>query len=126
MEKIELLKLGGKVAFAGDGINDAPSLAAADVCFAMGALGSDAAIEAADAVICDDDPEKVPFAIALARFTQKLVVENLVFAIGLKLLILILSAFGLASLPLAIFADVGVLVIAILNSMRALRFQRKD
>ena len=126
VEKIELLKLGGKVAFAGDGINDAPSLAAADVSFAMGALGSDAAIEAADAVICDDDPEKVPFAIALARFTQKLVVENLVFAIGLKLLILILSAFGLASLPLAIFADVGVLVIAILNSMRALRFQRKD
>lgn len=123
--EIEMLKKKGAVVYAGDGINDAPSLAAADVSFAMGALGRDIAMEASDAVICDDDPEKVLFSVSLARFTLSLVIENLVFAIAVKLLVLILAAFGLTSLWLAIFADVGVLILAILNAMRALTFKAK-
>lgn len=125
VEKLEEFKKKGVVVYAGDGINDAPSLAAADISFAMGALGRDIAIEAADAVICDDDPEKVAFSIALSRFTVKRVIENLTFAISVKLLILILAAFGITSLWLAIFADVGVLILAILNAMRALAFKVK-
>ena len=120
---IAAYKSRGGVIFAGDGINDAPSMAAADVSFAMGALGSDIAIDAADAVICDDDPLKVPFAIALSRFTLRVVRQNLAFAIGIKLLVLVLSAFGYANLPLAIFADVGVLILAILNAMRGASFR---
>ncbi len=125
LEKITALKERGTVVFAGDGINDAPSMAAADVSFAMGALGSDAAIEAADAVICDDKPEKVAFAIMLSRFTMRLVKENLYGSIALKLAILLLSTLGYGNLWLAIFADVGLLILATLNAMRALTFQNR-
>lgn len=125
VEKLEEFKKKGRVVYAGDGINDAPTLAAADVSFAMGALGRDIAVEAADAVICDDDPEKVAFSIALSRFTLRIVIENLVFAISVKLLVLVLATLGFTSLPLAIFADVGVLILAILNAMRALTFKTK-
>ena len=124
VEKVEeLLKKKGekeKLAFVGDGINDAPVLSRADIGIAMGALGSDAAIEAADVVLMDDDPLKIAKAIKIARKCIRIVYENIFFAIGIKIICLILGALGIANMWTAIFADVGVMVIAVLNAIRAL------
>ena len=119
----ELLKKNtgkGKLAFVGDGINDAPVLSRADIGIAMGAMGSDAAIEAADIVLMDDDPLKISKAIRISRKCLRIVYENIWFAIGIKLICLILGAVGIANMWLAIFADVGVMIIAVLNAIRAL------
>lgn len=113
-----------RLAFVGDGINDAPVLSRSDVGIAMGAMGSSAAIEAADIVLMDDKPSKIPTAIRIARKTLRIVRQNIVFALGVKGIVLVLGALGLANMWIAVFADVGVSVIAILNAMRALRVSR--
>lgn len=118
---LEQQKGKGKLAFAGDGINDAPVLTRADIGIAMGSMGSDAAIEAADVVLMDDDVRKIAAVVRCARKTLTIVKQNIVFALGVKALVLILGAFGMANMWEAVFADVGVAVLAIMNSMRALK-----
>ena len=119
--QVERLLPQGTLAFVGDGINDAPVLTRADIGIAMGALGSDAAIEAADVVLMDDKPSKLADAVRIARRTLRIAKENIGFAIGVKVLVLLLAALGLTSMWMAIFADVGVTVLAVLNAMRALK-----
>jgi len=125
VEKLEKLQKEkspkGKIVFVGDGINDAPVLARADIGIAMGGVGSDAAIEAADIVIMTDEPSKIALAIKIAQKTKKIVMQNIVFALGVKAIILILAVFGVANMWEAVFGDVGVALIAVLNSMRAMK-----
>lgn len=120
VEQVESLLGAGKLAFVGDGINDAPVLTRADVGIAMGALGSDAAIESADIVLMDDKLSKLPLAMRIARRTMRIVRENIFFALGVKALILLLGALGLADMWIAMFGDVGVMVLAVLNAMRVM------
>lgn len=118
VNELEKLKKTNKVAFAGDGINDAPTLAGADVGIAMGGIGSDAAIEAADIVIMDDSLEKIPYLISFAKKTKSIVWQNIIFALSIKFLVMLLSLFDMGNMWIAVFADVGVSVIAILNAIR--------
>ena len=125
MDRVEALlgsqRKGEKLAFVGDGINDAPVLTRADIGIAMGSMGSDAAIEAADIVLMDDDPTKIASVVRIARKTLQIVKQNIAFALGVKAVVLAMGAFGVANMWEAVFADVGVSVIAIINAMRALR-----
>ena len=128
VEKVEELlrekRSGETLVFVGDGINDAPVLSRADIGIAMGALGSDAAIEAADVVLMDDNPLKIAKAVRIARKCMGIVRQNIVFALGVKFACLVLGALGIADMWLAVFADVGVMILAVLNAIRALRVSR--
>ena len=128
VEKVENLMKNksenGKLAFIGDGINDAPVLAISDIGIAMGGLGSDAAIEAADVVLMTDEPSRVVDAIKISKKTMTIVKQNIIFAISIKLIVLILSAIGISNMWQAVFADVGVSILAILNALRALYIRR--
>ena len=128
VERVETLlskkSQGAALAFVGDGINDAPVLSRADLGIAMGALGSDAAIEAADIVLMDDDPAKIALAMQISRKTLRIVHENIVFALAVKLVCLVLGAVGVVGMWWAIFADVGVMVLAVINATRALAVGR--
>lgn len=128
VERVEILdkqkSAKGKLIFVGDGINDAPVLARADIGIAMGGVGSDAAIEAADVVIMTDEPSKIVSAIKIAKRTKSIVMQNIVFALGVKIVILILGAFGIATMWEAVFGDVGVALIAVLNAMRAMKIEK--
>jgi Cd2+/Zn2+-exporting ATPase len=121
VKEVEKLLAQGTLAFVGDGINDAPVLTRSDIGIAMGALGSDAAIEAADVVLMDDKPSKIATAVRIARRTIRIAKENIGLAIGIKVLVLVLAVLGLATMWMAVFADVGVTVLAVLNAMRALK-----
>ena len=120
---LESKRPGESLAFVGDGINDAPVLTRADIGIAMGALGSDAAIEAADVVLMDDKPTGIAIAIRIARKTMRIVRQNIVFALAVKAIVLVLAALNCANMWLAVFADVGVSVIAILNAMRCMKIK---
>lgn len=126
VEKLESILKGGKTIFVGDGINDAPVLKSSTIGIAMGGLGSDAAIEASDIVLMNDDPLKIVDAFHMAKFTKKIVWQNIVFALSIKFFVLGLGAIGYASMKLAIFADVGVALLAILNALRVLRYKNKS
>jgi Cd2+/Zn2+-exporting ATPase len=125
VEKLELLfkekSAKGKIVFVGDGINDAPVLARADIGIAMGGVGSDAAIEAADVVIVTDEPSKIAVSIKIAKKTRTIVMQNIFFALGIKLILLVFIALGMGTMWEAVFGDVGVTVLAVLNSMRAIK-----
>ena len=124
VNKVESLKKEGFTAFVGDGINDAPVMKISDSGISMGITGSDAAIEAADVVLMDDKPSKIAEAIRISRRTIDIAMQNTVFAIGIKVMILVLVAIGLLgeyAMPIAVFGDVGVMILAVLNAMRALR-----
>ena len=124
VEELEKCMKDGKVIFVGDGINDSPVLARADVGIAMGGIGSDSAIEAADAVIMTDEPSKIVTAIKIARKTKKIVIENIILAMVVKLAAMTLGAFGIATIWEAVIADVGVTLVAVVNSIRALHTKR--
>ena len=130
IEKARIVRLlkesGNVVGYMGDGINDAPVLARADVGIAMGGLGSDAAIEAADVVIMNDEPSQIAKAIAISKKTSKIVWQNIIFALGVKVIVLVATAFGASNMWEAVFADVGVALIAVLNAMRAMRMKEEN
>ncbi|HBE79680.1 MAG TPA: heavy metal translocating P-type ATPase, partial [Firmicutes bacterium] len=130
VEKLELLAREkspkGKLVFVGDGINDAPVLARADIGVAMGGLGSDAAIEAADVVLMTDEPSKLAGAIKIAKRTRMIVTQNIYLALGVKGIVLLMGAAGIATMWEAVFADVGVALLAVLNAMRVMKFKSKD